>query len=225
MSRKIYGIFVAGGSGTRMGATVPKQFLYLGGEPILQRTVRTFHEAVPEMDVIIVLPSNHFDNWKQLCVECDFNIPQTLVAGGITRFHSVRNALAKVPDGALVMIHDGVRPLAGRDLILRVAEAGQSCPAVIPVIPMVDTLKFRDGSYPDPDRSAIVAAQTPQCFHSELIKEAYSQAYETRFTDDASVVSAMGKPLRFIDGERFNLKITTPEDLPLAEYLIASRCL
>lgn len=222
MKRKLYGIFVAGGSGTRMGGSVPKQFLELGGVPVLQRTIGKFHEELPGMTVITVLPQKHFDCWKALCIEHDFNVPQILVSGGITRFHSVQNALAHVPDGAVVMIHDGVRPLISRELIRAAAARSQEVPALIPVVPVTDTLKYRDGRYPDPQRSEIMGAQTPQCFWSEVIKDAYSQAYTPSFTDDASVVQAKNIPLSTIEGERFNLKITTPEDLPLADYLIAT---
>lgn len=219
MDRKIIGIFVAGGSGTRMGADVPKQFLELDGVPILQRTIARFIEAIPELRVITVLPSVHFDTWKYLCVTHDFNVPQTLVAGGITRFHSVRNALEKVPDDAYVLVHDGVRPLVSRNLVRTMAEALYECPAAIPVVPVVDTLRYKDGVFPDPDRSRIVAVQTPQAFHSTVLKNAYRQAYDLSFTDDASVVAANKTPLTQIAGERFNIKITTPEDLVLAEAI------
>ena len=219
MDRKIYGIFVAGGSGTRMGADVPKQFIELGGMPILQRTIARFVEAIPDIRVITVLPPAHYDLWKNLCITHDFNVPQTLVAGGITRFHSVRNALEKVPDDAYVLVHDGVRPLVSAGLVRTMAEALDSCPAAIPVVPVVDTLRYRDGSFPDPDRSRIVAVQTPQAFRSTGLKEAYRQAYDLSFTDDASVAAAKGIPLTQLPGERFNIKITTPEDLVLAEAL------
>lgn len=221
--RKLYGIFVAGGSGTRMGASVPKQFLELGGVPVLQRTISKFHDALPDMTIITVLPKKHFTSWKDLCVKYEFNIPQIFVSGGITRFHSVQNALAHVPDGALVMIHDGVRPLISASLICSLAEKAQDVPALIPAVPIVDTLKFIDGRYPDPLRSEIVGAQTPQCFWSEVIKQSYSQPYDQAFTDDASVAQANGIPLSIVDGERSNIKITTPEDLPLAEFLISSK--
>ena len=221
--RKLYGIFVAGGSGTRMGGSIPKQFLELGGVPVLQRTISKFRDALPDMTIITVLPKKHFSSWKELCVKHDFNIPQILVSGGITRFHSVRNALEHVPDGAVVMIHDGVRPLISEALIQSLAASAQDVPALIPAIPIVDTLKYSDGRYPDPLRSEIVGAQTPQCFWSEVIKDSYLQAFDPAFTDDASVAQANGIPLSITDGEKFNIKITTPEDLPLAEFLISTR--
>jgi 2-C-methyl-D-erythritol 4-phosphate cytidylyltransferase len=225
MRRKIYGIFVAGGSGTRMGGELPKQFLLLDGIPILQRTIERFLEAEPDLKVLTVLPRVHFQTWKDLCAVHSFHYPQTLVAGGLTRFHSVQNALRKVPDGAIVSIHDGVRPLISADLVRRMLDRMQQgdCRALLPVVPVVDTLRSVDPATPDPDRSKIVAVQTPQIFRSEDIKEAYGQAYDLAFTDDASVAARKGIPLTLEQGERFNLKITTPEDLVLAQAILTQR--
>lgn len=225
MRRNIYGIFVAGGSGTRMGGDTPKQFLLLDGRPILQCTIERFLEAEPDMKVITVLPKAHFQTWKDLCAVHSFHCPQTLVAGGLTRFHSVQNALRKVPEGAIVSIHDGVRPLVSADLVRRMLERMQSgeCRALLPVIPVVDTLRSTDPAAPDPDRAKVVAVQTPQMFRSEDIKAAYTQAYDLSFTDDASVAARKEIPLVFEAGERFNLKITTPEDLVLAEAILTRR--
>lgn len=225
MRRNIYGIFVAGGSGTRMGGDTPKQFLLLDGRPILQCTIERFLEAEPDMKVITVLPKAHFQTWKDLCAVHSFHCPQTLVAGGLTRFHSVQNALRKVPEGAIVSIHDGVRPLVSADLVRRMLERMQSgeCQALLPVIPVVDTLRSTDPAAPDPDRAKVVAVQTPQMFRSEDIKAAYTQAYDLSFTDDASVAARKEIPLAFEAGERFNLKITTPEDLVLAEAILTRR--
>ncbi|MCR5351122.1 MAG: 2-C-methyl-D-erythritol 4-phosphate cytidylyltransferase [Bacteroidales bacterium] len=225
MRRKIYGIFVAGGSGTRMGGDLPKQFLPLGGRPILQCTIERFLEAVPDLHVITVLPRVHFQTWKDLCAVHSFHCPQTLVAGGLTRFHSVQNALRKVPDNAIVSIHDGVRPLITAALVRRMLDRMEQgdCRALLPVVPVVDTLRSKDPSEPDPDRSRIVAVQTPQIFRSEDIKAAYSQAYDLSFTDDASVADRKGIPLTLEEGERFNLKITTREDLILAEAILTQQ--
>ena len=221
MRRKIYGIFVAGGSGTRMGGDTPKQVLLLDGRPILQYTIERFLEAEPDMKVITVLPKAHFQTWKDLCAVHSFHCPQILVAGGLTRFHSVQNALRKVPDGAIVSIHDGVRPLVSVDLVRRMLDRMQrgECRALLPVLPVVDTLRSVEPGVPDPDRSKVVAVQTPQMFRSEDIKAAYTLAYDLSFTDDASVAARKEIPLAFESGERFNLKITTPEDLILAEAL------
>ena len=224
MRRKIYGIFVAGGSGTRMGGDLPKQFLPLDGRPILQCTIERFLEAEPDLKVITVLPRTHFQTWKSLCTTHSFHCPQTLVAGGLTRFHSVQNALKKVPDGAIVAIHDGVRPLLSTELVRRMLDRMQDgCRALLPVVPVVDTLRSRIPGLPDPDRTKVVAVQTPQIFRSEDIKAAYTQAYELSFTDDASVADRYGIPFAFEEGERFNLKITTPEDLVLAEAILTRK--
>ena len=224
MRRKIYGIFVAGGSGTRMGGDVPKQFLLLDGKPILQWTVERFLEADPEMTVVTVLPRIHFQTWKNLCAVHSFDCPQILVAGGLTRFHSVQNALKKVPDGAIVSIHDGVRPLVSPDLVRQMLSRMQEgTRALLPVVKIVDTLRSTEPGVPAPDRSTTVGVQTPQMFLSEDIKAAYRQAYDLSFTDDASVAESKGIPLSFIEGERFNLKITTPEDLVLAEAVLTRK--
>lgn len=236
MDRKRYVVIVAGGSGTRMGATKPKQFLELGGKAILRRTMEVFLEACPDINVITVLPEEHMDYWKNYCYRHNFICPQLLVKGGITRFHSVRNALEKVPDGALVAIHDGVRPLLSPELVCRLFDVAGTAPGAIPVLPCIDTMKvlhkkvWEDGSETysaipgcSADRSVLYGAQTPQVFQSESIKEAYRQAYDTAFTDDASVFEKYGKSLSYIIGERLNIKITTQEDLTLAEAVLSVR--
>ena len=221
-------IVMAAGSGTRMGSSTPKQFLDLGGKPVLRRTIETFVSADPDIKVITVLPKEHLSFWKEYCLANDFTCPQLLVAGGITRFHSVRNALARVPDGSIVAIHDGVRPLVSaglvRNMFSRMVEGKTR--ALIPVVPSVDTLKVLDSNLADTgeevDRTRIYGAQTPQMFLSEDIKEAYSQAFDTAFTDDASVATKKGIPLSFCLGERYNFKLTSPEDLALARMIISS---
>lgn len=209
---------MAGGHGARMGSETPKQFLDLCGRPVLQQTILRFMEAIPQLKVVVALPKDHVDTWKSLCQEYSFDCPQILAEGGITRFHSVKNALEKVPDGAIVMIHDGVRPLPTDELLEKLLAAAQDSPAVIPATPVTDTLRSKDGS-DAPDRSRLLAVQTPQVFHSEQIKAAYTQGYDTAFTDDASVAEKYGIPLTIIDGERYNIKITTPEDLRIARVL------
>ncbi len=224
---------VAGGSGTRMHSAVPKQFIEIREKAILQRTIEKFIAACPEIKVVTVLPEAHIPYWKEYCLSRNFSHPQTLVHGGVTRFHSVRAALEKVPDGAVVAIHDGVRPLVSAPLIRSMVSRMDSCRALIPVLPVTDTLKalrqVRDGDDGrklvridgrEIDRSEVFAAQTPQIFRSEDIKAAYSQPYDTSFTDDASVAERYGIPLEWCPGERLNLKITTPEDMILAEAII-----
>lgn len=236
MKRRKYVVIVAGGSGTRMGAATPKQFIELGGKAILRRTIEVFLEACPEINVITVLPDEHIAYWKDYCYRTNFICPQILVKGGITRFHSVRNALEKVPDGALVAIHDGVRPLLSPGLVRSLFAAAETSVGVIPVIPTVDTMKvltkkiWDDGSETysaipgqTVDRSVLYGAQTPQIFHSESIKEAYCQPFDMAFTDDASVFEKNGKSLSYRIGERLNIKITTQEDLVLAEAVLSIR--
>ncbi|MBQ9476573.1 MAG: 2-C-methyl-D-erythritol 4-phosphate cytidylyltransferase [Bacteroidales bacterium] len=217
MADQIFAIIMAAGSGTRMGAGTPKQFLPLGGVPILQRTIERFREALPQARIVTVLPREHFQTWKDLCTLHHLDCPQQLVAGGITRFHSVRNALEAVPDGAIVFIHDGVRPLASVSFLRRLADQARSQRALVPVVPLTDTIVTDSGE--GVDRSRLRAVQTPQVFRSEDIRAAYRLAYETSFTDDASVARRKGIPLSYVEGERYNLKITTPEDLRLAEAL------
>ena len=229
MGRKKYVIVMAAGSGTRMGADVPKQFIELGGKAILRMTIETFLQACPDVSVITVLPEAHMAYWKEYCLKNNFTCPQILVKGGITRFHSVRNALEKVPEGALVAIHDGVRPLISQGLVNSMFDKAENIPALIPVVPCVDTMKVLEKqgdelvSIPGVtvDRSTLFGVQTPQIFHSEIIKAAYTQAYDTAFTDDASVLEKYGKNPSYVAGERFNIKITTQDDLLLARAILS----
>ena len=231
MQRKNFVVIMAAGSGSRMGASRPKQFLDLGGRMILQRTIEIFMEACPDITVVTVLPPDFIDFWRGHCLEQNFICPQITVPGGITRFHSVRNALQKVPDGAVVAVHDGVRPLVSVELVREMFRKSENVPALIPVVPCIDTMKVlenREGELrtvpgETVDRSRLFGAQTPQMFHSEIIKAAYSLAYDTAFTDDASVVEKYGKSLSYTMGERLNIKITTQEDLLLAEAVISLR--
>lgn len=228
MDRKFYAIIVAAGSGLRLGSSVPKQFLDLGGKPVLRRTMEQFLAAVPDVRLVVVLPRDWEDYWKQQCIESNFNVPQVLSRGGLTRFHSVQAALAKVPDGAVVAVHDGVRPLVSPALIRRMLEMMEERHALIPVTPVADTLKVlrKEGEELLPvegrilDRSEVYAAQTPQMFRSEDLKAAYTQPYDLSFTDDASVAASYGIPLAFVEGERYNLKITTVQDLEVARKLV-----
>ena len=229
MGRKKYVIVMAAGSGTRMGADVPKQFIELNGKAILRMTIETFLSACPDVSVITVLPEAHIAYWKNYCLKNNFTCPQVLVKGGITRFHSVRNALEKVPEGAIVAIHDGVRPLISQELVRSMFEKAEETSALIPVTPCVDTMKVLEKqgdelvSIPGVkvDRSTLFGVQTPQIFHSEIIKEAYSQAYDTAFTDDGSVLEKYGKNPSYVAGERFNIKITTQDDLLLARAILS----
>ena len=228
MDRKKFLVIPAGGSGVRMGADVPKQFLLLDGKPILRLTIERFLEAVPDVHVVTVLPEAHMGWWRQYCAREGFTCPQKMVTGGFTRFHSVKNALQHIPDGALVAVHDAVRPLISVGKIRELFAAAETAQAVIPATPCTDTLKTvakkQDGT-PEVtgsvDRSTVWGVQTPQIFHSEVLKKAYERGYDTSFTDDASVVSAAGIPVICVEGERTNIKITTPEDLALAQAILS----
>lgn len=231
MARPRYLIVMAGGSGTRMGARLPKQFLDLGGRPVLQFTIERFIDSCPGVKVVTVLPEDYIPLWKNLCYSNNFSVPQMIAKGGLTRFHSVRNALEKIPDGALVAIHDGVRPFVSSGLAVRLYSEAESFPAVVPVTPCTDTLRpmaRKDGedwygrtNDAPVDRNRIFAVQTPQVFHSEIIKDAYTQAYDTSFTDDASVAEKAGVEVRYLDGEKFNIKLTTQDDLRLARAILS----
>lgn len=223
---------MAGGSGSRMGAEKPKQFLDIDGRPILQRTMEKFIRAVPDIKIVTVLPEPWITGWKTLCYKNNFIYTQTLVKGGFTRFHSVKNGLAKIPDGAVVAIHDGVRPLLSEGMISRLFAAARNNAGVIPIVPTVDTVtvldtvKCADGSVSlvkspgeTADRSRLFAVQTPQIFHSEVIKQAYSLPFSPSFTDDGSVAEAFGVKLSYFPGERYNIKITTPDDLEVAKLV------
>ena len=231
MERKKYVIIMAAGSGSRMGAGMPKQFLELGGKAVLQRTIEVFMEAVPGLTVVTVLPEQFIQYWKDYCYSRNFTCPQILVKGGMTRFHSVRNALERIPAGAVVGVHDGVRPLLTPGLVSSLYSMAESQSAVIPVTPCIETLKVlreTDGHLEavpgaEADRSVLFGAQTPQMFWSELLKDAYCQPYDTAFTDDASVVEKYGKSLSYTMGERLNIKITTTDDLILAEAIMKVR--
>ena len=222
---------MAAGSGTRMGADMPKQFIELCGKAVLQRTIEVFREACPDIKVVTVLPEAHMDYWKSYCLKHSFTCPQILVKGGITRFHSVRNALERVPDGVLVAVHDGVRPLVTPEFLSEVFSEAENVDALIPVLPCIDTMKVLQmhdsvlSSVPgaEADRSVLYGAQTPQIFRSEILKEAYRQPFSPSFTDDASVVEKYGKSLSYIIGERLNIKITTQEDLLLARAIYSLR--
>lgn len=222
---------MAAGSGSRMGAELPKQFLELDGKAILHKTIELFRDAVPGVRVITVLPEAYIDYWKDYCIRRNFTCPQVLVKGGITRFHSVKNAIERVPDGALVAVHDGVRPLVTENFLREIFAAAEDVNGLIPVLPCIDTMKVLKPenevlkSVPgvEADRSVLYGAQTPQIFRSELLKQAYQQPFSPAFTDDASVMEKNGKSLSYVIGERLNIKITTQEDLILARAIYSLR--
>ena len=217
-----YAIIVAGGKGLRMGTDIPKQFLPIGGLPVLMRTIMRFNDC-GGMRVIVVLPREQQDYWRQLCGKYSFNIDIAIADGGSTRFHSVSNGLSLIPPEAqgVVGVHDGVRPFVSNDVIRRCYEAARTCGAAIPVTSVVETLRHvqAGGSVTVP-RGEYVSVQTPQAFGIPLLRKAYRQPYSDTFTDDASVVESLGAAITLVDGSRANIKITTPADLAIADYLV-----
>lgn len=215
-------ILVAGGKGLRFGGEVPKQFLPVKGRPVLVRTIDVFKKAFPEIHVVLVLSPSQQEYWKQLCKEYSFDVPLQIADGGETRFHSVKNGLSLIPDThAIVGVHDGVRPLVSEDTIFRCYETAEKEGTAVPVIPVVETVRKleEDGKSKTVDRNLYRLVQTPQTFQVEILKKAYGQPYESFFTDDASVVEKMNVPVVLVEGNRENIKITTPSDLLFAENL------
>lgn len=217
---KKYAIIVAGGKGLRMGTEVPKQFLPIGGKPVLMRTLEAFHAYDAAMDLIVVLPVDQQAYWDGLCHDRGFAVPHRVADGGATRFHSVRNGLALVGDDGLVAVHDGVRPFVAREVIEACFCEADLRGAVVPVTDVVETVRrvTPEGSV-TVNRADYKLVQTPQVFRTALLKRAYRQPYSERFTDDASVVEAMGVSVALVPGNRENIKITTPFDIRVAEAL------
>ena len=230
-----YVIIVAGGKGLRMGSDIPKQFLPIGGKPVLMRTLERFREYSADLQIILVLPEAQQAYWHQLCEEYHFDVTYTLANGGQTRFHSVQNGLAKVPDDAegVVGVHDGVRPFPAVEVIRNCYETARTAKAVIPVIPVVETVRelTGTGTMSSAQNSGVTVSsvtvprdkyrlvQTPQTFDIQLLKAANRQPYNDGFTDDASVVESYGHAITLVDGNRENIKITTPYDIIVAEAL------
>lgn len=216
-----YVLIVAGGKGIRMGGDIPKQFLPIGGVPVLMRTMDAFYAYNQDIQIILVLPHDQQAFWQDLCRKHHFERPYRIADGGETRFHSVKNGLALVETPALVGVHDGVRPFVSSDVIRRCyAEASQKH-AVVPCVNVVETLRYvqEEGSVTVP-RDEYRLVQTPQVFDATLLKKAYEQPYSPQFTDDASVVESMGMVVSLIEGNRENIKITTPFDLKIASALL-----
>jgi 2-C-methyl-D-erythritol 4-phosphate cytidylyltransferase len=215
-------IIVAGGKGLRMGGDIPKQFLPVGDKPILMRTIERFLQYDKEMQVVLVLPESQQDYWQTLCSEYNFSLPYVLANGGETRFHSVKNGLAKVsPDATLIGVHDGVRPFVSIDTIRACYDEAVRSEAVVPVIDVVETVRhiLKGNESETVSRNDYKLVQTPQVFSASLLRAAYSQPYIDFFTDDASVVERLGHPVTLVQGNRENIKITTPFDLKVAEAL------
>ena len=215
-------LIVAGGRGTRMGGPQPKQFLELAGRPVLMHTLEAFDRWDASARLIVVLPEDQIDTWKRLCEAHVFGRIHRVVAGGETRFHSVRNGLGAVASNGLIAVHDGVRPLVAPSVIAACFAAAADGGTAVPVVPVVESVREvdADGGSRPVDRTRLRVVQTPQVFRADVLRAAYCLPYDPRFTDDASVVEASGVAVRLVPGNRENIKLTTPMDLLLAEQLM-----
>lgn len=209
-------VIVAGGKGLRMGTDVPKQFLVVNGKPILMHTIERFYEFDPSMQIIVVLPAEQIDYWFDLCGKYNFEVSHEIVEGGSERFFSVRNGIEQADaDAELIGIHDGVRPYVSTEVIGRCFDEAAASGAAIPVVAVVETVRelTPDGGSHTVPRSNYRLVQTPQVFSAPLLRKAYAQDFRPDFTDDASVVEAMGHSISLVEGNRENIKITTKADL------------
>ena len=214
---KSFVVIVAGGSGSRMGADMPKQFLELNNKPILMHTLERLYSISPNSSFVLVLPASQFEYWQILCTKHKFKMNYQLVEGGDSRFQSVKNGLSKVKANSLVAIHDGVRPFVSKDVFENCMNKAKINGAAIPTLPITDSIReiSKNGSQIR-DRNLFVSVQTPQCFQSGIILESYKQKFNTSFTDDASVAEQKGFEISLVKGNKENIKITTPEDLEIA---------
>ncbi len=215
---------MAGGSGSRMQSSLPKQFMILAGEPVVARTINTFSEALPGAEIVVVLPKEHISLWKNLAARFDVAVHKC-VEGGKERFDSVKAGIAALsPEVEYVAIHDGVRALVTKRLIINAMLKIESVEAVIPVVDAVDSYRVVEGEHNEViPRSKLRIVQTPQLFRADILRRAYAQEYDPRFTDDATVVEGLGVKITLIEGERSNIKLTTPEDMVYAEAMIGGK--
>lgn len=226
----LYIIITAGGTGRRMGGKMAKQFLELDGKPVLLRTIEMFRKWYPNANLILTLPQEYKEYWRNYCFQNNLWFKHIIATGGITRFHSVKNALEYVPDGAVVAVHDGVRPFVPRKMLATLMEynfAGNGVAGVIPVMPSIESMRrytYGEDGMPNGsitvNRDEYMFVQTPQVFNSTILRECYKKAYSPSFTDDASVVESSGYKVATAPGSRFNIKLTTPEDLLMAKIFL-----
>ncbi len=218
---RFFAVIVAGGSGTRMNSEIPKQFLELGGRPVIMHSLIKLYTCGLHPEIILVLPDSQIEYWAQLCIDYKFDIPVKIVKGGQTRYHSVKNALELITEPGLVAIHDAVRPLVSTGTILAAYAEAEIYGSAVPAVPLKDSIRKIDSAVSVAvDRSLYRIVQTPQCFQTELLKKAYEKEYKSTFTDDASVVESNGGVIRLIEGTSENIKITNPQDLLIAEALL-----
>ena len=215
-------IIVAGGKGLRMRGEIPKQFMLFNGKPLLMHTLNMFRNFDSEMHIILALPFDQIDEWEKLCLRYSFQVEVHIVHGGETRFHSVKNALDVISEEGVVAVHDGVRPLITNDLLDRYYTIAEKEGNAIPCIPVSESMRKIDTKgNQQVDRSKYVLIQTPQVFHTSILRKGYSQPYENSFTDDASVIEKMGISVKLVDGDTNNIKITTKTDLIMAESILS----
>lgn len=222
MSANRIALIVAGGSGLRMGSDVPKQFLLIHGKPILMHTLSVFANIPSVDEIILVLPESQVEHWNSLCIKHHFAAKHTVTKGGETRYQSVKNGLMQISNpNALVAIHDGVRPLVSEEVIENCFVAAEKYGNAIPVVKPVESVRIQEGGNSFiADREKVLLVQTPQVFKVSIIKKGYETPYQPSFTDDASVIEFMGEKIHVVDGNRENIKITTPLDLRIAEILM-----
>jgi len=220
---QLYALIVAGGSGIRMQTALPKQFLELAGKPVLMHTIERFKAFSDSIEIITVLPENQIEYWKENQEKYSFSIKHTIVTGGATRFHSVKNGLEFVTAPSLVAIHDGVRPFVSADTIKRCFETAEKLGNAVPAVTIAESLRVitNEGNSPI-DRQTIRTIQTPQVFNASMIKKAYQQEYRSEFTDDATVLETLGEKINLVEGNRENIKITNSEDLLISNALLKS---
>ena len=223
-TQHIYNIIVAAGSGSRFGANLPKQYCLLNGRPVLMHTIDNMRVAMPNSHIILVLNKDFVEYWGELCGEYSFESPM-VVTGGDTRWQSVKNAIDVIPATAeIITVHDGARPIVEEKMVERLINALDNAPGAIPVVSVTDSLRQvnENGSIPV-DRSLYKAVQTPQAFHADKLKEAYSLPFTPTFTDDASVMAALGYDVMLVEGDTYNIKITHPLDIEIAQLYLRQR--
>jgi len=221
---KKFVVIVAGGSGSRMGTEIPKQFLELCGKPVLMHTLQLFYDFDPQSTLILVLPPSQQEFWAELCRKNSFSLPHQIAPGGESRFHSVKNGLKRIDEHGIVFIHDGVRPLVSRETLERCFNSAVESGNAIPVLPVSESLRKLDGDQNiSVDRNLFFSVQTPQTFRSEQILNAFGQNDDPAFTDDASVAEKAGFVIHLVEGNRENIKITNPTDLIVAEAFLTRK--
>lgn len=221
---KKFALIVAGGSGSRMKNTVPKQFIKLAGKPVLMHTFNAFLRFDRAINFILVLPETQVEYWKNLCRKYNFSVPHQLALGGTSRFQSVKNGLDIIKDEGIVFIHDGVRPLVSEQTLENCWQVANKKGNALPVVPVTESVRLVDENRSRAlDRSKYYLVQTPQTFKINRIKKAYKQKFSKLFTDDASVLENLGEHIYTVEGNRENIKITFPEDLPLAEMFLKDK--